>query len=808
MKLTSLMCLLRSVTLGLGCLFGVSQAAAAPDELYPKGDTFSFTFYSCKDADALYSLTNGATAIGPYYGSQTSPLANAVAWHARLLYKVIPPSIGNLGAADFDAPGFVWPSDVTISNEVAAIVSAVQTNANIAFWDMQPEELRPWKPAEMNALRVIYSAIHANDPSNRPAYMYQPNNRTAAQLGVAIANQDLCLKGTYVNSITDDLGGSCMTNRIWARWSMEQEVQACALYNTNAKPWITLWMAADPPAGTTADTVTNWCRHDAYMGLIMGGKGVNIWSGFRGRSGFSDPWFNAYLGGYLTVGNDLNGSLNLAPVFLFGQTQTNAAMNITVGPATQTLAYGGNTTNYPSITYRAIGLNGTNYLFMVNSAQQSVTATFSGLPWESRLDLFAGTNAATPGGTFSITLPPLGVSAFRFNAASNVPPVFLTDPILSLGATIGSGYSNSIAGSATDPDVPYGDTLTFSKIAGPAWLNVAPNGVITGTPPFANFGANTFTVQVTDSHNASDTATLLINASSPNCGPTVVLNENFAGETLATLAGQGWTFSGQPGAELVGSTANSAYLGNLSYLRIGSNTVSQPFAQKSFGSVTNGQFKAITFTTSSYSNSRLKLLNAGGSVLFDFLMATPNRLDVENISPAFSVNPMTNSGTHNLLSSSSPPLAFTELAMTWGGSNVTWQAINRLATDGTVVYDTGIQTGAFTNPGVPSQLRLDTGTYNNSARYFGTTGIQVLDTTGCPGEPPLILPALDASGGNFNFQFAGTTGQHYRVEFTPVLPGSGSWQVVTDIGSLPGSPYMVSHPMTNSQGYYRVILVP
>ena len=72
--------------------------------------------------------------------------------------------------------------------------------------------------------------------------------------------------------------------------------------------------------------------------------------------------------------------------------------------------------------------------------------------------------------------------------------------------------------------------------------------------------------------------------------------------------------------------------------------------------------------------------------------------------------------------------------------------------------------------------------------------------------PPVMLPGLNVSGGNFNFQFTGTLGQHYRVEYTPVLPAPGPWQVVTNIVSLATSPLAVSVPTTNSLGFYRVAL--
>src|SRR5208282_4606945 len=146
--------------------------------------------------------------------------------------------------AVFDSGTYVWPSDATITNQVAAIVSAVQTNAGIAIWDFEPEELRPWKTNELHYFQIVSAAIHASDPTNRPVYNYQPNNRDAATLSTIVPYEDICTKGMYVTTITDDLGNSCMTNRIWARWTMEQELGAIAASNTLAVPWIHLWMAA------------------------------------------------------------------------------------------------------------------------------------------------------------------------------------------------------------------------------------------------------------------------------------------------------------------------------------------------------------------------------------------------------------------------------------------------------------------------------------------------------------------------------------------------------------------------------------
>jgi autotransporter-associated beta strand protein len=406
----------------------LSVAAPALPAIFPRGDTFLFTFYSTLNVDSAYVLANGATGLGPYYGDQSGPLSNAVSLNTRFIYKVSLPSMAGLGPADFDSPNFVWPTDETISNETVAIVQGACSNRNIVMWDLEPEELRCWKTNEMHFLALVSSLVHSNDPFHRPVYMYEPNNRTASQLAQTAVYQDLCGKGMYVN--TEDTNYE--TSRIWARWSMDQELGGVARGNTSSIPAIVAWMAADPPPADFG-LITNWCRHDLYLGLLTGGKAIRVWSGYRGRAGFAGTNFQAYLDGYLTVARDLNGLLHLAPIFLYGQPQTNVSMSITAGPATLKTTVGGATNVYPSLTWLSSVYAGSNYWFVVNSSGEAVTARFGGLPPLRRTDLFGGGEADTPGGSCTITLPGFGVQAFRF-ANGPAPP-----PILSLRVDSGTG---------------------------------------------------------------------------------------------------------------------------------------------------------------------------------------------------------------------------------------------------------------------------------------------------------------------------------------------------------------------------------
>ncbi len=109
------------------------------------------------------------------------------------------------------------------------------------------------------------------------------------------------------------------------------------------------------------------------------------------------------------------------------------------------------------------------------------------------------------------------VAAFRSGGVANNPPAFTSDPIAKPNANQGQSYAASLAGNATDPDA---DPLTFAKSAGPAWLSVAANGTLSGTPSATDVGLNSFTVSVSDGRGGSDTATLQINVNSPLNAPS------------------------------------------------------------------------------------------------------------------------------------------------------------------------------------------------------------------------------------------------------------------------------------------------
>lgn len=63
----------------------------------------------------------------------------------------------------------------------------------------------------------------------------------------------------------------------------------------------------------------------------------------------------------------------------------------------------------------------------------------------------------------------------------------------------------SIAKEAHDAD---GDSLSFSKVKGPAWLNVAADGSLSGRPESEHIGRNSWIVRVSDGRDGEDTIAL------------------------------------------------------------------------------------------------------------------------------------------------------------------------------------------------------------------------------------------------------------------------------------------------------------
>jgi len=90
---------------------------------------------------------------------------------------------------------------------------------------------------------------------------------------------------------------------------------------------------------------------------------------------------------------------------------------------------------------------------------------------------------------------------------ANDTPVFDGLPFGKAPAMESYEYTGSLDVDASDPE---GDDVSFSKIAGPDWLEVAADGTLRGVPGAGDAGENSFLVRVEDSHGQYSQSILTI----------------------------------------------------------------------------------------------------------------------------------------------------------------------------------------------------------------------------------------------------------------------------------------------------------
>jgi len=172
----------------------------------------------------------------------------------------------------------------------------------------------------------------------------------------------------------------------------------------------------------------------------------------------------------------------------------------------------------------------------------------------------------------SLRLPNNGnVAVLAITLIPNWPPAFTLSPFTMPGVIAGQAYSGTIATNALDLTH---DPLTFAKTSGPAWLNIAANGALSGTPLSPDAGLNTFGLRVTDPGGASGTALLNLEvtaappimASMSTQGANLLLNWSggiapYQVEVSTNLGGPDWRAFGGPtsGGVLVSPSNPAAF---------------------------------------------------------------------------------------------------------------------------------------------------------------------------------------------------------------------------------------------------------
>lgn len=152
----------------------------------------------------------------------------------------------------------------------------------------------------------------------------------------------------------------------------------------------------------------------------------------------------------------------------------------------------------------------------VNPKGSTATVRFHTTQPVAMTDLLDGTVFNVSDST-SVTVE-IPVGSFRFidielaaplavaTSLTNTAPFFTADPVV-LSGQAGVPFGASLFEQVADADA---DELSFTKVSGPAWLNVAADGSLSGTPRGGDIGLNSVVVKVTDPSAASDTVSVKI----------------------------------------------------------------------------------------------------------------------------------------------------------------------------------------------------------------------------------------------------------------------------------------------------------
>jgi uncharacterized repeat protein (TIGR03803 family) len=242
---------------------------------------------------------------------------------------------------------------------------------------------------------------------------------------------------------------------------------------------------------------------------------------FFGTTVFGGPLFNASAGGGY-------GTIYHLTVPIFTNRSCSAASAIACLP------YSG------SVAGNAVAPSGDTLSFAKVSGPAWLTVATNGA--------LAGTPTNSDIGTnwFVVSLTDAhGLSAsanLSVVVAPDPPPAFLASPFTQPWANVDNAYAGNISTNGTAPYLAQGDRLTFGMVSGPAWLEVAPDGTLSGTPNATYAGTNQFIVSVTDLGGSSNTAAMIVYVNSaPEFVPSI-----FAGPTA---------FAGVPYADTIATNA-------------------------------------------------------------------------------------------------------------------------------------------------------------------------------------------------------------------------------------------------------------
>ena len=396
--------------------------------------------------------------------------------------------------------------------------------------------------------------------------------------------------------------------------------------------------------------------------------------------------------------------------------------------------------------------------------------------WQSWVDKMSSVTLAAGEQVVKIVLESGGINMnrleFVLDQPANYAPVFTADPINKPNADEDSAFSDTIAGSATDADA--GDTLTYSKVSGPAWLTVATNGALSGEPDNADVGLNSWAVQVSDGNGGIGTAKLNITVDNVNDAPVFWVADpipNFPGTEDELYSG---SLVGSATDEDVGDVLTYSKVSGPAWLAIATNGVLS-------GTAANDDVGTNQWTVMVSDGN-------GGTDTAVLQVIVAN----VNDAPAFTADPVdAPAANENVVYSDTIAGSATDVdagdALTY--SKVSGPAWLTVAANGTLSGAPGaadVGANVFTVKVEDAALASDT----------ATLSITVIAAT-----PPAL--SIQVSGSNLEVLWPASATGFSLYSTTNLLP-SVVWSSVTNTPIIQGDNWMVTLPIGGANYYFQL----
>ncbi len=363
---------------------GATPEGFPADALYPKGRLFPFAIGDGKSAREYGKL-----------GVVLLPSADQSAGDARHVQRLNAPETSDQKQ-----------SEVALSAQVRQYAA----DPGIAFWWLQPENLRPGNPQAMKALAAASAAVRVDDPARRPLWTIAPANaktgllsHLAPWVGYLGAAQPITL--------------SAREHRALGRWQIERSVEAVQETDSEATP-VAIFTLDPPPGAEAPAELAKWVRHDLYLSLLHGGRGAIF---LDPAAGSPPEAVEVFQSAALQAARELLGPEKLGEALLFGENREHLEIDVVDGPDEVEVRFPASealpSLLYPSVSFRDFVHGERRFLILINSAAERVTVMVSGMPYNVVMvhPLFTGEDAfGAMEGEFETLLQPWEVKVYRF----------------------------------------------------------------------------------------------------------------------------------------------------------------------------------------------------------------------------------------------------------------------------------------------------------------------------------------------------------------------------------------------------------